>query len=437
MSTPGEHTTPGGAPTGTTAQEEQVRKWKQRHTGDWPHLTDQDAHLTSSLMLLSSLLPLSLCVQEWSWLFDFIQSFLRSPTWTTPLHNFIDDHCGQFSTDDENRLEYTTIHAQFVELVERLLSKNLKEIGVSEEQFVAAVASGASSDDALNRVIFGQILAVDDFLTFKKMMTQRNAELEVESMRTLATYSPSDEEEAQLQLELALALSQSEGDSGAAKKKKSDFSEDDLAAALRLSMLDVERHQSEYEREQAELEHAIAMSLAAEAERLRLREAAEEAEREAAAAAAKAAAEAKSTPVPPVVPATVAALPIVVGQPIAKAPVPPMTIKAPLAVPATIAVPSTAATAAATSSVAAPAKPVAGALPPIAASSLKLGSLPPLSVNKSTWAQPTASEVGHARAGNSFAHFFLSVRVSSFLLQSVSVRSIFPSPPLRRRTSLT
>jgi hypothetical protein len=82
--------------------------------------------------------------------------------------------------------------------VEELLSKNLHEIGITDEQFVAAVASGSASSDSIQRVIFGQILAVDDFLTFKKMMTQRNAELEVESMKTLAHYSPSDEEEAEL-----------------------------------------------------------------------------------------------------------------------------------------------------------------------------------------------------------------------------------------------
>ena len=29
--------------------------------------------------------------KEFDWLLDFISSFLRSPTWTTPLNNFIDE----------------------------------------------------------------------------------------------------------------------------------------------------------------------------------------------------------------------------------------------------------------------------------------------------------------------------------------------------------
>jgi hypothetical protein len=49
------------------------------------------------------------------------------------------------------------------------LSKNLREIGISDEQFVAAVASGSQQDSPMARVIFGQVLAVDDFLTFKKV----------------------------------------------------------------------------------------------------------------------------------------------------------------------------------------------------------------------------------------------------------------------------
>jgi len=339
---------------------------------------------------------------EFAWLFDFVVSFLRSPAWTTPLNNFIDEHCGVFTVEDENKLVYTEIHQKFCSLVEGLLSKNLSALGISDEAFVAAVASGASSDQGLQRVIFGQVLAVDDFLTFKKMMAQRNAELESESMRTLATYSPSDEEEAELQLELALALSQAEisGPKDAAAKKAA-FSEDDLAAALRLSMLDTEKAQSEYEREQAELEHAIALSLAAEAERLRLREEREAAEREeaeraaaaklaAAAAPAKAApapaaAEAPKAAAPAAVPApgtaAASALPVVFGEPVgagAKKPLPPMTIKAPAGL---------------------------GALPPLgggsasssgaAASGSKLGALPPMIMKQSSLVPLEVEKAAH------------------------------------------
>jgi len=48
--------------------------------------------LATPFLLLFPCLPF-LCVvgQEFDWLLDFISSFLRSPTWTTPLNNFIDE----------------------------------------------------------------------------------------------------------------------------------------------------------------------------------------------------------------------------------------------------------------------------------------------------------------------------------------------------------
>ena len=44
------------------------------------------------------------------WFFDMIINFLRSPRWKTPIMTFLDEHCIVFDTEDENKLEYTTIH---------------------------------------------------------------------------------------------------------------------------------------------------------------------------------------------------------------------------------------------------------------------------------------------------------------------------------------
>ena len=45
------------------------------------------------------------------WFFDMIINFLRSPRWKTPIMSFIDENCIVFDTEDENKLEYTIIHA--------------------------------------------------------------------------------------------------------------------------------------------------------------------------------------------------------------------------------------------------------------------------------------------------------------------------------------
>ena len=44
------------------------------------------------------------------WFFDVIIGFLRSPRWKTPVMSFLDEKCIAFDGEDENKLEFTTIH---------------------------------------------------------------------------------------------------------------------------------------------------------------------------------------------------------------------------------------------------------------------------------------------------------------------------------------
>lgn len=41
---------------------------------------------------------------------DSITEFLKSPLWKNPILEFIDKHCMNFDEEEENKLEYTTIH---------------------------------------------------------------------------------------------------------------------------------------------------------------------------------------------------------------------------------------------------------------------------------------------------------------------------------------
>lgn len=47
------------------------------------------------------------------WIAEAIVEFLRSPAYTHPLMVFIDEKCMVFTPEDENKLEYTAIHAEF------------------------------------------------------------------------------------------------------------------------------------------------------------------------------------------------------------------------------------------------------------------------------------------------------------------------------------
>ena len=121
---------------------------------------------------------------EDDWLFDYMMETSRSPTWEVPVMTFIDENCVIFDNDEENKLVYTEKHREFCQLIDNLLSSHLSEIGVSEVQFAKAVEAGYQRRD-VNRKVFDQIIAVDDFLTFKKMMVKRNVQLELEVVEAM------------------------------------------------------------------------------------------------------------------------------------------------------------------------------------------------------------------------------------------------------------
>lgn len=225
------------------------------------------------------------------WIYDFVIAYLKSPPWRCPLNNFIDANCVKFSDDEENKFEYTDIHKQFCDLIDKLLGGYLKELGLSDEDFLAAVQASSKENDKVNKLIFGQILAVDNFLTFKKMMVKRGKALENKAIKLLANpgavvkggntndddadISAMTEEE---QLALALKLSAQLAATSSSERKKNA---DSLEEVLKASVVQADMFRSAIEQEQAELEHAIALSLAMEEERLRKIQAAEAEEKNA------------------------------------------------------------------------------------------------------------------------------------------------------------
>lgn len=56
-------------------------------------------------------------VSDTEWLFDFLLSVFKSPSWDLAVMGFIDENCAVFDKEEENKLSYTTLHHQFKELV--------------------------------------------------------------------------------------------------------------------------------------------------------------------------------------------------------------------------------------------------------------------------------------------------------------------------------
>jgi len=191
--------------------------------------------------------------EELVWIFDAVSGFLKGPEWGVPVWGFIDDNCIVFDSEDENKLAYIDIFNAFREMVENLLEMHLEEFGVTMDQFVTLCTEHSSSE--VGKEILEQILAVDDFVSFKQMMVKRNMELELESLKELQVLSD--------KLEDGVDLPHTEDD---------DF-EAELQAALELSVKEAkaagistdvdmaEIHRQQEEAEEADLRMALALSM--------------------------------------------------------------------------------------------------------------------------------------------------------------------------------
>lgn len=120
---------------------------------------------------------------EHDWIFDFVMQFLESDKFDSSVMDFVDENCKIFDSEEENKFEYTDIHKEFSEHIEVLISSNLGELGISSETFFESCEKGRDSRD-INKQVFERMIAMEDFETFKKLMTKRNMELELETIQS-------------------------------------------------------------------------------------------------------------------------------------------------------------------------------------------------------------------------------------------------------------
>ena len=66
----------------------------------------------------------------------------------------------------------------------------MKELGVTEEQFVEACEKASSNP--IHKRIVDQIMAVENFLSFKKLMIKRNTELNLQALEMIAMKESKD-----------------------------------------------------------------------------------------------------------------------------------------------------------------------------------------------------------------------------------------------------
>ena len=249
------------------------------------------------------------------WLSEAIISFLKGPCYSVPLMSFIDEHCLVFDLEEENKFEYTTLHIEFMKLVDKLLCELLEDLGVQPEKLVSVLSSDVNSDQ-ISSFVLTSILSVEDFLQFKAMMVKRNVELtnqviesliekkEEEAAKAAEEKKRIQEEKERKERELeeeilaengqvdeetmkVLKLSKQQFEFEKEQRKiaeNADFSEvngaEDQEEAFERALKESLKVKAKIDQEKAELEQALALSLALEKEAAETREAAREAEGE-------------------------------------------------------------------------------------------------------------------------------------------------------------
>jgi hypothetical protein len=203
--------------------------------------------------------------EDVDWIFDFVMEVFKSPAWEVPVMSFIDTHCAVFDSEEENKLAYSDVHGQFREMVELLLTQQLAEIGITADDFAKACEVAGRSRD-VNRRVLDQILAIDDFRVFKKMMVRRNLQLQLQAVEAMkADVGTHSSVAAAVAASAAAAAAGRSESKGCEQDEEFDEEEDGAAAAadeaVPASVADAEKALAAAEAEKRQLDDAAAATL--------------------------------------------------------------------------------------------------------------------------------------------------------------------------------
>ncbi|KAL2722321.1 cilia- and flagella-associated protein 36 isoform X1 [Vespula squamosa] len=141
--------------------------------------------------------------EDCAWVFDSLVGFLQGPIWSAPLLTFIEEKSLIFEADEEdNNEEYRKIYQEYKNLVDLLLGCFMEDMSITPEQFEHACNINKNTkmpiqfqqvdQQKLNRKfyvtfqsLFEQIWAANEYEIFKRMMIQKNLELQLQALNMI------------------------------------------------------------------------------------------------------------------------------------------------------------------------------------------------------------------------------------------------------------
>lgn len=120
------------------------------------------------------------------WIIDSVVGFLRSPMWVVPILTFIEEQSIIFDPGVPENEEYKVKHGEYRNLVGLLMNSYLEDMNLKQEEFIKACEDNTSKSSVqYHQGLFEQIWAADDYEVFKRMMTQKNVELELQVLQQI------------------------------------------------------------------------------------------------------------------------------------------------------------------------------------------------------------------------------------------------------------
>ncbi|KAK2583742.1 hypothetical protein KPH14_009659 [Odynerus spinipes] len=126
--------------------------------------------------------------EDCAWVFDSLIGFLQGPIWSAPLLTFIEEKSLIFEAEEEdNNDEYRKIYQEYKNLVDLLLGCFMEDMGITPEQFehACSVNKNTKMPIQFQQSLFEQIWAANEYEIFKRMMIQKNLELQLQALNMI------------------------------------------------------------------------------------------------------------------------------------------------------------------------------------------------------------------------------------------------------------
>lgn len=132
--------------------------------------------------------------QNSAWLVDILIQIMRSPSWNESLNTFINEKCVLFDNfQEENKHEYSEVHQEFRSLVDNLLTAHLVQIDIDIPEFEQQIVESGVVDDPRLQQVVSQLMAAEDFVSFKSMMIDHHMNMNLQAEATFKELQSAEE----------------------------------------------------------------------------------------------------------------------------------------------------------------------------------------------------------------------------------------------------